>query len=491
MLTSMNVAILHFHLRRGGVTTVMRRQASCLAAHAHSISVAFISGSKPEMELPAPVFVVPGLDYDSITGAVQSDPGSGAADLARAIDDGLRRAFPEGCDLIHVHNPLLNKNARLLGALRILQDKGHALLIQEHDFAEDFRPEVYDARWPYPENCTYATINSRDRNNLVAAGLKPAQVWLLPNPVSDPRDTSPDRTLPQNSATIRRTALYPVRAIKRKNIGEALLLSRFLPEKTELVVTLPPTSASDYPQYTAWKTFASEGGFPLRFDAGLNSPLSKLYEGAFTALSTSVKEGFGYSFLEPLVHGLKVVGRGIPHIMEDFKERGILLDDLYRGIMLPSDAVDKELLRASVTSALSQFRSAFGSSFIGAHKDRFEAILSRLGGRFEEEELDFGSLDHMLQEKILHRIDKDSGFRARILERNPVLSTIFRHTTCDESAVEAARKAALEHYSERAYAPLLAAAYESALSNSASGSVDKAILLERFLAPADFYLVAV
>jgi hypothetical protein len=36
--------------------------------------------------------------------------------------------------------------------------------------------------------------------------------------------------------------LYPVRAIRRKNIGEALLASLFIPKGRTVAVTLPPTT---------------------------------------------------------------------------------------------------------------------------------------------------------------------------------------------------------------------------------------------------------
>jgi hypothetical protein len=104
------------------------------------------------------------------------------------------------------------------------------LLLQNHDLAEDFRPEVYTENEEYPANCHYAVINNRDRSFLHRAGLKPEGLHLLPNEV---RSISPD----PNQARTR--YLYPVRAIQRKNIGEALLLSLFIPEGRTVAVTLP------------------------------------------------------------------------------------------------------------------------------------------------------------------------------------------------------------------------------------------------------------
>jgi glycosyltransferase involved in cell wall biosynthesis len=467
----------------------MLKQAACLDRLGGGHSVAFIVGATPEVPTAVPAHVVPGLDYDSFSGMDASDLEAGARSLAEDLETALRAAFPAGCDLLHVHNPLLRKNARLLGALRILQDRGHALLVQEHDFAEDFRPGAYDPFWPYPGSCDYATINSRDRDNLVAAGLDPRHVHLLPNPVSDPDDFSPRLDGRAEVAGGRRTALYPVRAIRRKNIGEALLLSRFLPPGAELAVTLPPTSPEDFGRYLAWKAFATEGSWQVRFEAGKDSQLPELFEGSFAAVTTSVKEGFGYSYLDPLMRGLPVLGREIPHVVRDFAEEGVALAGLYGELRVPVQALEAEALRGAVRSRLGRFRKAFRPAFGQDGKPRLASLLEGLCRRFEGETVDFGALDEGLQASILGRLGRDRGLTAELLGLSPFLEGIFERAPSPEEA-KRRRDAVVEGYSEKAYGPRLASIYAAAVAGQARGTIDKALLVERFLEPSGFFLSA-
>jgi len=485
----MKVAMLHYHLRRGGVGSVMHRQAAGLALTEDPPELAFVVGAAPEGPSSAPVFVVPGLDYDGFTGADASDLEAGAERLAAAIEEALSRAFPGGCDLLHVHNPLLRKNARLLGALRILQSRGYALLVQEHDFAEDFRPDVYDSAWPYPESCDYATINSRDRDSLVAAGLDPRHVHLLPNPVADDGEFSPRGGFAAEAAKGRRTVLYPVRAIRRKNLGEALLLSLFLPEGAELAVTLPPTSEADWPGYRAWKAFAAKEGLPVRFEVGEGAPLAALYGRSFAAVTTSVKEGFGYSYLDPLTRGIPVLGRRIPHIARDFSEQGIEFPGLYDSLLTPVAARERKGPRRAADGRLARFREVFGPAFGKAGVARLEALLEALPRRFEGDLLDFGALDPRSQASLLARIKGDGAFAAEVVRLNPALERLASQAPSAEEAL-LRREAVARAYSERGCGELLAAAYGQALRREASGRVDKAALLERYLQPSAFFLSA-
>ena len=108
-----------------------------------------------------------------------------AEDLALAIEKAASSYWkaPSSfrADLFFFHNPLIRKNSILLGALKILS-RSQALLLHNHDLAEDFRPDVYTGE-TYPENCHFGVINSRDYSFLLEAGLKAEGLHLLPNEV--------------------------------------------------------------------------------------------------------------------------------------------------------------------------------------------------------------------------------------------------------------------------------------------------------------------
>lgn len=479
--------MLHFHLRRGGVSSVMLRQARSLAAAGSEVETAFVVGAAPDTEASLPCFVVPALDYDSPATAKATNQAD-ADSLADGIEKAISRAFPGGCDLIHVHNPLIRKNRDLLRALARLRERGHALLVQVHDLAEDFRPDVYDAEGPYPADCDYAAINGRDRDRLVSAGLEPERVHLLPNPVASPDGFDARAGYAIEAAKGRRTLLYPVRAIGRKNIGEALLLARYLPEGAELAVTLPPTSMGDEAVYRHWKELKTSLGLRLRFGAGLERGLEELYASSFSVVTTSVKEGFGYSYLDPLARGIPVIGREIPHVIGDFADKGLLFDRLYRGIAIPRSALPDQGLHQTLETRLSAFRAAYGPTF-GKDSDRLESRLAALATRFEGVLVDFGALDPGLQTMLLERLRKDRGFEREMLSLNPFLPKLFGASPGPEEA-ESLRDAVLAGYSEGVCAKALEAAYTSAADGRAKGSIDKRRLLESYLEPADLFLCA-
>ncbi len=485
----MNVAILHFHLRRGGVSSVIFKQASSLALAEDPPQVVLLTGTVPESHSPAPFLVIPELDYDTFTGYGAEDLQEGARGLARVLSTALGQVFPGGCDLLHVHNPLLCKNKRLLGALHLLQAQGIPLLIQIHDLAEDFRPQVYDNLWPYPESCDYAVINHRDRDNLIHAGLAASQVHFLPNPVTHGEAFSPREGFAKEVLKGRKTALYPVRAIRRKNMGEALLLSLFLPPEAELAVTLPPTSPGDRDRYEIWKDFAREGSYPVRFEAGKNTPLPQLYDQAFCVVTTSVKEGFGYSYLDPLIQGLPVVGREIPHLIKDFSENEIRFPGLYPSIRIPRKDLSSFTLNQAMHNRRESFRSHYAPVFQDHQLEYFESLLSGLDQKFSHETVDFGALDEGLQSSVLLRIKKDGGFRRELVGLNPFLTGFFENPTPPEEATRL-RQRVLQSYSEKDYAREIQRIYHQALTQKSRGRVDKTALLASYLKPGSFFLVS-
>jgi hypothetical protein len=381
------------------------------------------------------------------------------------------------------------KNSRLLGALAALQRRGYPLIVQAHDFAEDFRPEVYDASSPYPEDCDYIAINTRDRDRLIAAGLDPGQVHFIPNPIAPATSFEPRSDFQAECSRGRDLVLYPVRAIRRKNIGEAILLSRFLPRGAELAVTLPPTSPSDLPVYSRWKDFAITEACPIRFEAGLNASLEELYAKAARVVTTSVKEGYGFSFVDPLARGIPVTGREVPYVVRDFMELGLTFPSLYGSIDVPRLALPAAALETSVSRLIRKFRAAFSPAFRSSSQEPLEYCLSRLPGRFTGDLVDFGALDEDLQTEVLARLLVDSGLDAQIRAINPALESLFGAAPSEDAAL-AQRDIIAERLSEGRNVSSLVAAYRAALEARPRGSIDKRILLASYLKPESFFMVA-
>ena len=247
----MKIAFMHYHLKTGGVTTVLKQQLNAIGEKCQTL---VLTGLPPETSFPADFVHIPELGYSSQYSKEAIDPD----DVAESIIIAICNKFNGLCDVLHVHNPTLAKNKHFLKILKSLQRKGLNLFLQIHDFAEDGRPNAYFTD-EYPSNCHYGVINQRDYDILLAAGLKKEGLHRLVNTVN------PNPIKPQLKFK-KPLILYPIRAIRRKNIGEAILLSMFFIQSQTIAITLPPNSPSDIKSYEEWKAFVKDYNLNLDFE---------------------------------------------------------------------------------------------------------------------------------------------------------------------------------------------------------------------------------
>jgi hypothetical protein len=210
---------------------------------------------------------------------------------------------------------------------------------------------VYLSGSSYVDDAHYAAVNGRDHSFLRRAGLAGEGTHLLPNAV-----------VPLSAKEgLRRTRyLYPVRGSRRKNIGEALLLSLFIPEGRTVAVTLPPAASRDAPAYDHWKSLAARLRLPVEFEIGERETLQEAMGSCFCALTTSIKEGFGFSFLEPWTAGRAVIGRRIDYVCRDFEQSGVKFDACYDEVAVPMVYLPAPLLRHKMESALAMTYRSYG-----------------------------------------------------------------------------------------------------------------------------------
>jgi hypothetical protein len=461
----MKIVYLHYHLNPGGVSTVLCQQAAALARD-HEVLV--LSGGAAPENLSAPAACLPDLNYDTL----RPGPVSPEA-LAEAIATAIADRWPQGCDLIHVHNPTLIKNRSLLPALELLQKRGLRLLLQIHDFAEDGRPSVYTTG-PYPADCHYAVINSRDHGLLVKAGLRPEGCHLLPNMISP---------LPpaKSAAPHRGQVLYPVRAIRRKNIGEALLLALFLPPEHTLGITLPPTSPVDQDSYQMWCRFAKKLLPMVAFEVGVGERFPALVHAAPFLITTSITEGFGFSFLEPWTAGRSIWGRRLEEICADFCAHGIDLGHLYTRLRIPLDWFDGPDFGARWLGAYTQAHRQFGLALAAGAA---EAALAEV---VREAAVDFGLLHEDHQAAVIRRLVTSSADRSKLKRLQPALNRLGSLAD-GETRIRRNRQAILDQYGPDAYGRRLERIYRAAL-RPVRHRMDKASLCRAFLRPADFSLL--
>lgn len=453
----MRIAYMHFHLKTGGVTTVIRQQAEALKGVCDMVA---LSGLSPAAAFPCEVIPIPGIGYDSEINS-RMDPEQTAAHILQAI----HARWEAGCDILHVHNPTLAKNLNYLKVLNILKDKGLRLFLQIHDFAEDGRPAAYFED-DYISDCHYGVINSRDRDILIKSGLKPRGLHLISNMVTP---LSAGESPPATTGHV----LYPIRAIRRKNIGEAILLSCFFPKKRSLVITLPPNSPADFPAYESWKRFVSRHDLNVEFEAGLRNDFTSLVLSADSLLTTSISEGFGFSFMEPWTAGKFLWGRDLPGITDDFKKNGLSLDHLYTKIRIPLEWVAPNgffhTWQKSVVTSLRRFRLKNEHLDIRKEFDRLTI----------DGTIDFGLLNEKFQQTVITEILKNSKNRQTFSDLNPFLSTCGR-LSIPGSVIDSNGALVKKRYCRKVYRDTLMALYNAVLAHEPVHSIDKTKLLNEF-----------
>lgn len=402
----MRVAIVHYHRRPGGVASVM---AATLQALGDQAQVAVLVGGPAGERAPTPYRLTPGLDY------TDGLPQVGAAHLADVLEQTASAALQGRPDLWHIHNHALGKHPAATAAFAELGRRGHRLLLQVHDFAEDGRPADYGRlraalgadleRLLYPagSHIHYAALNRRDHALLGHAGVPEEQRHLLPNPVRPLNGALPP-------APADGPILYPTRAIRRKNIGEALLWSALAPPGQRFALTLAPTSPQDNIPYQRWRSFAARHQLPVQFEVGAapDADFPALVRSASAFLTTSVAEGFGLAFLEPWLSQRPLAGRNLPELTTDFAREGLRLGHLYNALLVPAEWIDTATLRARVEAALADLYRQAGRPLPPDAADRARAAMGT------DTHLDFGRLDEELQESVIARLRADPAQGERL-----------------------------------------------------------------------------
>jgi len=462
----MKIAFLHYHLKTGGVTTVLQQQIKAVPP---ACEVLLLTGEQPESTGSIETRCIPGIGYDT-TEHIRINPEKTAHAVARAISD----YWPDGCDILHVHNPTLAKNKNFLKILKALQARGITLFLQIHDFAEDGRPQAYFHNEAYPADCHYGVINSRDYNILLKCGLKPEGLHRVFNAITPLPRSSRDSTADH--------VLYPVRAIRRKNIGEALLLSLFLSHGDSLQITLPPNSPMDWASYNGWKHFAKMNELSVGFEAGRQHDFSDLVRHARFLITTSITEGFGFTFLEPWTADKLLWGRRLPDICHDFEKAGINLNHLYSRILIPLEWIDS---KAFSTRWKTAFRTVCrGFDFHSCDNHIRKALAAVMSGN----RIDFGLLDEKFQWQVLSKIIKDKPARRELIRINPFLTEPGYVKNPDE-LIRKNRAAVLDTYNEAGYTENLLGVYQKIIEKPVTHRINRQLLLHCFLQPDRFSLL--
>lgn len=487
MSRPLSIAIVHYHLRGGGVTRVIEHALSALGDH--PIQCAVLTGEAPDADSPiAPnTEVVEGLAYGHGE-EEQFEP----QQLYIRLKDAAKRKLGGEADLWHIHNHSLGKNAAATSAfLQLAREK--PVLFQIHDFAEDGRPGNYlylsnflqdqmDELYPYGPHIHYALLNRRDQHHLQEAGLDQESIHLLENPVDLGLDDEfPEPAHPDFVPAGKKLILYPTRAIRRKNMGEMMLWAALSDGAHHFAATLAPKNPKQQPVYEAWKSFADDYELPVTFEAGLKweGPFTQLLRSAEALITTSVAEGFGLAFLEPWLVNRPVIGRNLSSITSGFREAGVELPYLYDRLSVPTRWLDVGRLQADLGRHI---ETLFGNYGLDLEDERRDWMINQLTGGGH---VDFAVLGESYQRTIIqHLLDHPAD--RKWLDPPKLLPDEF-----DLTLIEQNRKLIKEKYNLQAYGKRLYALYQkiAGQETTETGNLDPRRVLDQFLAPTEISML--
>ena len=352
---------------------------------------------------------------------------------------------------------------------------GANLLLQIHDFAEDGRPHAYFTE-AYPADCHYGVINGRDYRILRDAGLKSRGLHLLANTVDRPRPTAPQ---PAPAGPL---ILYPVRAIRRKNIGEAILWSLYFKNTETLSITLPPNSAADKRSYEDWKAFVKDLDLRIEFDRGLTVDFETNVTSADSVMTTSITEGFGFSFLEPWLYGKLLWGRKLPDICHDFEKKEIDLHHLYARLLVPVDWIDLHQFKVKWTGCV---RHVCGLFNYPVDNNQISAAFDACT---QDGKIDFGLLDEGTQKRVIAALSTSTKKPGILTMLNPFLAN-FADVPDRSGLIQHNRRSVTRNYDPRGYGKRLRDVYMRVADSPVSQKVDKKMLISAFLDLENFSLL--
>ena len=486
----MNIVILHCHFERGGVTQVvenhLRFLRQCSEVHnIYLVSGNRISGLSSDSLESATHVCIESMDYDSILNPSGSIEERSAA-LANQIVEALAAHEVTAADaVLHWHNHSLGKNVAAPSTITKLAAQDWRLLLQVHDFAEDNRPGNYSAiidacradspknvddfLYPASDSIHYASLTQADLQVFSQLGMKSSRTHCLPNSVTAAGTDAMQRE--EALAGLRQTlqlptdarwCVYPVRGIRRKNVGELLLLSRWLPENTYTGITLRPTTPVETRSYDRWRELATAVAPHAVFDVGHREEISFAQNLAACdyVLSTSVAEGFGIVFLEPWLSGRSVIARGLPTVAKDFQAAGIRFPLLYDSLLIPGD-------QEWIDSCVRETRVANEQAWASVPAD-FRPELSWHSG--EEGTIDFALLTPKRQTEVLQRLADDSGFERDARQANAELCAKLAQDP-DAGIVKKNAQRVRDFYSPDAQGKTLLTAYRSVFASSSGGQL--------------------
>lgn len=379
------LVIVHSHFRPGGVRRVIELALPALvgARRIELDAIVLAGGEAPDAAWLAAVRAsLPGVDVTCAIAPAAgylSEVGGPVATVRRQVQifvAGLIGRAKPADTIVWAHNLGLGRNLVLARALaQACARREVRLVAQHHDW-------WFDNRWPrWPEmrragfrslgavattvfatapTVRHATINRADQR--VLARHLGRRVGWLPNLVAAPSALPVAAVRPARSwlrETLGGTGpvwLVPCRLLRRKNLAEALLLTRWLRPEAWLVTTGGVSSADEQPYADALRAAAARHGWRLRLGVlaaaeAAQPTVPALLAASEVVLLTSLQEGFGLPNLEAAAAGRPLLARTLSNIAPDLAAFGFRFPQAYDEVW-----IDRGLFDAKAETARQERR---------------------------------------------------------------------------------------------------------------------------------------
>lgn len=384
--------IIHYHLRPGGIRRIIELAVPHLvrAAPRPIARVVLATGERADRSwhdhfaqqlpgVPVEVLIEPSFNYLS---EQRGSPARITARLRRALKKLLADSEEETC-LVWAHNLGVGRNLLLARELAaVCAERTIPLVAHHHDWWFDNRwvrwPEMRrfgfrsldssaEVVFPRRANTLHVAINHADATILSRHFGKRA-LWL-PN-LTEPAPPPPAarahaahrwlrNKLAHNDAPV---WLLPCRTLRRKNIAEALLLTRWLRPEAWLVVTGAASSADEVPYFKALERAAHKHHWRLRLgvladDESRKPTVPELLAASEAVLLTSIQEGFGLPYLEAAAAQRPLIARRLPNIAPDLDQFGFRFPQAYDEILIAPELFDWNAERDRQQKGFTEWRS--------------------------------------------------------------------------------------------------------------------------------------
>jgi len=372
--------IFHYHDRPGGVREVISRGLPLLLERLDAVrEVIFLAGEFGDAgwragleqrlgKIPLRWVVDPEWGYGS--GEFRSLSRASSRKLGELLSSPPAGAGESeaGRTVLWAHNLSVGRNIPLL---RVLPDlclaAGAELWLHHHDWWWDGRwarwrdwqsagvnslDEALAATVPVGPHIQHRCVNLADLPFLQNAAGPAAARWVgNPLPVFQKPTAAEVRAARQwlEARTGGRPVwLAPVRALRRKNLAESLLLTHCLAPGACLVTTGGALSPDEAPAWRKLREAADRQGLPLvpqvlaGAGPGAAGPgIPALMAASEAVVLSSLQEGFGLPWLEAAALGKPVISRWLPELEANLRAFGCHAAGFYKTLPVPDHFYDR------------------------------------------------------------------------------------------------------------------------------------------------------